>query len=176
MKSYDYKTRKGIREITWNEFHEICKNLAEQISKTNFDIIVGIARAGLYPATLVAGMLRKEIYPLRVTRRENGHIKYEKPIWIVDASAKVRGKDIIIIDEIADSGETLSIVMERIRAKFAHSVKTAALITHSWANPKPDYFALESDELIIFPWDKSVLVNGEWKLHPEIESALKLQK
>jgi len=176
MKSYDYKTRKGIKEISWDEFHEMCKSLVEEISKNDFDIIVGITRAGMYPATLVAEMLRKEIYPIRITRRENDQIKHKKPVWITDMPDGVKGKNILIVDEIVDSGETLSLVKERARAKSAKGVKTAALITHSWANPKPDYFVLESDKLIIFPWDRLVLVDGKWKLHPEIESALELQK
>lgn len=175
MKSYDYKTRKGVKEISWDEFHEMCKSLAEKISKADFDVIVGVARAGLYPATLIAGMLRKEIYPIRITRRENDQIKHKKPVWITDMPDSVKGKKALVIDEIADSGETLSLIAERARTKSATAVKTATLITHSWANPKPDYFVLESDELIIFPWDKSILIDGEWKLHPEIENALKLQ-
>lgn len=176
MKSYDYKNRKGVKEISWDEFHAMCKSLAEKISKIDFDVVIGIARAGLYPAVLIAGMLRKEIYPIRITRREKDQVKYKKPVWVTDISDSVRGKKVLIIDEIVDSGETLSLVAERAKLKSATDTKTAALITHSWANPKPDYFVLESDELIIFPWDKSILIDGKWKLHPEIGNALKLQK
>ena len=166
MKSYDYKIRQGVREISWNEFHEMCKKLAGKISKTHFDIIIGVARAGLYPATLIAGMLRKEIYPIRITRRENDQVKYKKPVWKVDIPDIVNDKRVIVIDEIADSGETLSVVSRRLKEKGARSVETIVLITHSWAKPKPDYFFLKSDELIIFPWDKNVLVDGKWALPP----------
>jgi hypothetical protein len=176
MKSYNYKTRKGIKEITWGEFHEMCKNLAEKISKTDFDVIIGIARAGLYPATLIAGMLRKEIYPIRITRRENDQVKHKKPVWKVDVPDVVAGKEVIVIDEIADSGETLSLVSRRLKRKHASRVETAILVTHSWAKPRPNYYIVNSDELIIFPWDKDILVDGKWKLHPELESAIKLQK
>jgi hypothetical protein len=176
MKSYDYRNRKGIKEISWDEFQEMCKKLAWEISKTDLDIIVGIARAGLYPATLIAGMLRKEIYPIRLTRRENDQIKHKKPVWITKMPDDVKNKRILIIDEIADSGETLSLVAEQAKQKSAIAVKTAVLVTHSWANPKPDHFVLESDKLIIFPWDKNILIDGQWKLHPEIEDVLKLQK
>jgi hypoxanthine phosphoribosyltransferase len=176
MKSYNYKTRQGVKEISWDKFHKMGKNLAEEISKTDFDLIIGITRAGLYPATLIAGMLRKEIYPIRLTRRGNDQIKYKKPIWKLDVPDVVRGKKIMVIDEIADSGDTLSIVSQRLKSKGASSVETAVLLTHSWSKPKPDYFVLESDELIIFPWDKNILVDHEWVLHPELAEAIKLQK
>jgi uncharacterized protein len=77
MKIYDYKSRKGVKEISWNTFHEMTKSLVEEINKRNIDIIIGIAKAGLFPAALIAGMLRKEIYPIRITRRENDQVKYE---------------------------------------------------------------------------------------------------
>jgi hypoxanthine phosphoribosyltransferase len=69
----------------------------------------------------------------------------------------------LIVDEIADSGETLSLVAKRAGEKLARDIKTVALITHSWANPKPDHYVIESDELIIFSWDKFILIEGQWK-------------
>jgi len=176
MRSYDYKTRQGVREITWDDFHEMCKKLAGKISKSDFDLIIGVARAGLYPAVLIAGMLRKEIYPIRITRRENDQIKYEDPIWRIDIPDIVRGKRVVIIDEIADSGITLSKVSQRLKSKGASNIETIVLVTHSWSKPKPDHYILESDELIIFPWDKEILVNDQWMLHPELEEAIRLQK
>jgi len=166
----------SVKEITWNEFHEMCKKLAGKISKTHFDLIIGVARAGLYPATLIAGMLRKEIYPIRVTRRENDQIKHKKPVWKVDVPDLVDGKRVIVIDEIADSGDTLSIISQRLKRKGADRVETVVLVTHSWSKPKSDHYILESDALTIFPWDKEILVDGKWVLHPELTEAIKLQK
>ena len=174
-KSYDYRIRKGIREITWEEFHRMCRELARKVHRENFDIIIGIARAGLLPAVLIAIILCKEFFPIRITRREKDQVKWKKPVWKVDVPTKVTNANILVVDEIADTGETLSLVSERLKKRGAGSVKTAVLITHSWARPKPDYFNFESDELIIFPWDTKILVNGKWVLHPEIKKAIKLQ-
>lgn len=175
MKSYDYKNRKGKKEISWVNFHQICKELAEKISVEEIDIILGVARGGLYPATLISGMLRKEFYPLRVTRRLNDNVEHEKPQWKVDVTTDVKDKNILIIDDIADKGGTILLVSNRAKEEGATNIKTLTLITHSWANPKPDYYGLESDELIIFPWDTKIFVNGKWQLHPELEEAIKLQ-
>jgi uncharacterized protein len=59
MKSYDYKSREGVKEISWNTFHVMTKSLVEKINERNIDIIIGIAKAGLFPAALIAGMLRR---------------------------------------------------------------------------------------------------------------------
>jgi len=172
MKSYDYQNRQGVRSISWEEFHQMSQRLAEEIVGLDIDIIIGIARGGLYPATLISGMLQKELYPIRLTRRENDSIEFSEPVWRVDVSDIIKDKKVIIIDEITDTGETLSLAVKRAVSKSARIVTTAALFTHSWAKPKPDYFIAESDELIIFPWDQQILIDGHWQLHPELAKAL----
>ncbi|MBN1295064.1 MAG: hypothetical protein JXB48_24735 [Candidatus Latescibacteria bacterium] len=176
MRSYDYIARKGIKNVSWGEFHEMCKNLAKKLSEIDSDLIVGIARGGLFPATLIAGMLRKEIYPIRITRRENDQVKFTNPRWIVDVHEGVAGKKVALVDEISDSGETLGEVSRRLNEKGTKRVTTAVLITHSWAVPEPDFHALMSDELVVFPWDRQILINGRWILHPELTEAIKSQK
>lgn len=176
MKPYDYKSRKGMRRVSWEQFHSMCKKLASKVSRDDFDIIIGIARAGLYPATLVAGMLCKEFYPVRITRRKNDRIKWKKPVWKTDVPDGIKDKKVLIIDDVSDSGESLSIVSKRLKEKGAKKVKTGVLVFHSWAKPAPDYYALKSDKCVIFPWDTQILVSGKWKLHPEIARAMKFHK
>ena len=176
MKPYQYQFRKGRRKVSWKQFHQMCQRLSSKVSGDNSDIIIGIARAGLYPATLVAGMLRKEFFPVRVTRRENDKIKWKKPIWKIDVPNDVKGAKILVIDDVCDSGETLSILARRVKEKGAKQVNTAVLIAHSWAKPKPNYEATKSDKCVIFPWDTQILVDGKWRLHPELAGGMKSQK
>jgi hypoxanthine phosphoribosyltransferase len=175
MKSYDYTHRKGIEEISWERFGTLSRALTEHLSGKNVDMVIGIARAGLFPATVVACALRRELYPVRVTRRVNDVVQYKSPIWRVDVPATVAGQRLAVIDEIADSGETLAIVAARALERGARQVWTMSLVTHSWAAPKPEFTALNSDALIIFPWDKEVLTRDGWQLHPELESAMRSQ-
>ncbi|MBI4667982.1 MAG: phosphoribosyltransferase [Elusimicrobia bacterium] len=137
--------------------------------------MIGIAKGGLFPATLLAIMLRKEFYPVRVSRREGDVVVHEKPQWRIDVPDIVEGKTIVVIDDIADSGETLDLVAKRIKEKKAKSVLTAALAAHTWAKPKPDMVAISSDKLLVFPWDQKVLANNSWVPHPELQAASKKQ-
>ena len=164
---------KGIKKISWREFHNFCKHLAEKISKQDFDIIIGISEQGLYPGTLIAGMIRKEFYPIRLTSRENDIVQYKKPIWKVDMPDIVRNKNILIVDEICVTGETLILAVKRAVEKGAIKIKTAVLVAHSHGRYMPDYISLKTDQLVIFPWDTQILVRGKWRLHPEIEEKLK---
>jgi hypoxanthine phosphoribosyltransferase len=175
MKSYDYAHRQGVKEISWEEFASMSSRLAEEIDKAGAEVIVGIARAGLFPATAVACSLRRELYPVRVTRRVNDEVAYSSPVWKVPVSPEVSGQVVAVVDEITDTGESLAMAAQAVLERGAARVVTACLVTHTWANPAPDVSALVSDALVIFPWDRRVLIRGEWQPHPEILAALKAQ-
>jgi hypoxanthine phosphoribosyltransferase len=172
MQGYDYSNRTGVEPISWDRFASLCGSLAEQLSERGVDTIVGIARAGLLPATTIACALRCDLFPVRITRRAQDKVVHRHPVWLVDVSPQVEGRRIAVVDEMADTGETLRLVAERVRELGAREVTTAALVSHSWADPAPDLSALVSDALVMFPWDQRVLVDGEWQLHPELAQAL----
>jgi len=175
MKSYDYAHREGIEEISWQRFGELSRMLTESLATKQIEIVIGIARAGLFPGTAVACSLRRELYPVRVTRRVNDVVQHESPVWRVDVPATVAGTRVAVIDEITDTGETLALVATRAMERGARRVWTVSLVSHSWANPKPDFTALSSDALIIFPWDKEVYLDNKWQLHPELDEAIQAQ-
>jgi uncharacterized protein len=175
MKSYDYAHRFGVRQLSWDDFGTLSKHLAVLLEPYHPQIIVGVARAGLFPATAVACSLRCELFPVRLTRRVNDEVLYNRPVWRTPVPSEVNGKVVAVVDEIADTGETLAMVAERTTTLGAMQVVTASLVTHSWADPFPQASALLSDEFIIFPWDREVLAGGRWMTHPEIEAGLKAQ-
>lgn len=175
MKSYDYSARKGIEEISWERFSEMVAGLAESLSSRGADLVIGIARAGLFPATAISLALRRELYPVRVTRRVNDVVQFESPIWRVDVPAIVSGQSVAVVDEIADTGETLALVAARALERGAREALTVSLVAHTWAAPQPDLKALASDALVIFPWDRQILQNGAWQLHPELQAAIARQ-
>ena len=176
MKSYDYVHRLGVRCISWNDFASLSARLAELLEPFHPQLILGIARAGLFPATAVACSLRIELFPIRLTRRLNDVVGHELPVWKVPVPNDVAGKVVAIIDEIADTGKTLAMVADRSSALGAAQVVTTSLVTHSWANPALQISPLVSDEFIIFPWDRRVLAGGKWTKHPEVEAGLQSQR
>jgi hypoxanthine phosphoribosyltransferase len=112
---------------------------------------------------------------VRITRRVNDLVTFQRPIWKVDISKEVEGKVVAVIDEIADTGKTLRLVVQRVQEQGAARVVTACLVSHSWAKPAPEQIALVTDALVIFPWDKQVYQDGRWQTHPELVEAIKLQ-
>jgi hypothetical protein len=172
---YDYSTRKGIRPISWEDFHGICKALALSVAPFQPQIILPIGRGGFYPGTLLSHLLQVEVYPVRVSRRVNDVVKYASPRWLVEPPALARGQRVLIVDEICGIGETIGMVKSKVESLGAASVRSAVMYAHTWGTHIPDYIGLITDELILNPWDREVLRAGVFQFHPEYVEALALQ-
>jgi len=173
--SYDYSTRTGIHLISWEDFHGICKALALSISHFQPEVIVPIGRGGYYPGTLLAHLLQVEIYPVRVSRRINDIVKFKEPQWFVPPPAEIAHRRVVVVDEICDTGETISMVKEKCLALGASMVKSAVLYAHTKAVQVPDYAGIITDELLLNPWDREVFRNGGFHFNPEYVEALEHQ-
>jgi hypoxanthine phosphoribosyltransferase len=176
MSSYEYRDRRGVDPISWERFESLTRELATRIAPWGPELILGIARGGLFPATLLSYALRRELYPIRLTRRFEDLVVRRTPTWLVKPPAKVRGRRVLIVDELADSGQTLQSAAEVVREMGAADVRTAALYAHSWASPHPYYVGLVSDALLVNPWDREILQDGEFVQHPEYTAAIQAQE
>jgi hypoxanthine phosphoribosyltransferase len=172
---YDYSTRKGIRPISWEDFHGICKALALSVSEFQPELILPIGRGGYYPGTLLAHLLQVELFPVRLSRRVNDIVKYKDPRWIISPPAEVAQRRVLVVDEICDSGQTISMVKEKTLALGASLVKSAVLYAHTRSINGPDYIGIITDELVMNPWDREILRDGSFIFHPEYLQALEHQ-
>jgi uncharacterized protein len=175
MNEIDYSKRIGALPISWDHFHGICKALAQAVAAFQPEMILAVGRGGFYPGTLLAHMLRVEIYPLLISRRIDDEIRFQQPQWKLDPPAIVNGKRVLIVDEICGQGTTLTMVRERVENLGAGELRSAVLYAHTWGVSVPDYIGLISDALILNPWDREILVGGEFQFHPEYSQALSLQ-
>jgi len=167
-----YSTRKGIHPISWEDFHGICKALALSVARFQPEIILPIGRGGYYPGTLLAHLLQIEVYPVRVSRRVNDLVKHPSPQWIAEPPAQIAGHRVLVVDEICDSGETILMVKDKALALGASLVKSAVLYAHTKSVEVPDYIGIMTDELLLNPWDREILRDGEFRFHPEYVEAL----
>jgi hypoxanthine phosphoribosyltransferase len=142
--------------LTWERFGTASRELAQQIADSGFraDIVVAIARGGLLPAgalayalgTKAAGTLNVEFYT-DIEETLPDPVVLEP---LLDTSA-VTGKRLLVVDDVADSGRTLALVMEMLR-EFAPEARSAVLYTKPRTVIQPDWSWRETDRWITFPW------------------------
>ena len=159
MKPYDYQNRKGVKQISWQNFADLVKSTIPELAKYNPDLVLGVVRGGLYPATYISHILQKELLPIRLTRRYQDKIIYTTPKWIIKPTEEIRDKKILVVDDICDTGETSEMIKKELQEHRVAELKTYTLYSHLHGKDKVDYCSLVTDELIINPWDRE-LFNG----------------
>jgi uncharacterized protein len=174
-KPYDYEARKGVRPVSWDEFHGLCKALTVASAPWKPEIILPIGRGGYYPGTLMAHILQIEVFPVRLSRRVDDQVVIETPRWLIEPPALVSGKRILIVDEMCSTGETITIVQQRVNELGASQARTAVLYAHTWGAQVPDYIGLITDELVMNPWDREIYRGGTFRIHPEYVEAFTQQ-
>jgi len=169
---YDYSNRAGVRPIAWDDFHGLVKALAVAVAPWRPEVVLPVLRGGAYPGVLLAHILQAEVYPVRLTRRQDDVVVRETPLWLVEPPAAVAGRRVLVVDEMCSTGETLRLVRERALALGAAGARTATLYAHTWGVDAVDYTGLVTDELVLNPWDREIYRDGAFQFHPEYVAAL----
>lgn len=160
-------------ELTWELFGELCRVLALRVAREfDPDLIVGIATAGVLPAATIASILQVDFYSLKISRREMGERVHSYPRLLSEAPRVARGRRVLIVDEITTSGDTLRLALAAVREVGPEDVRTAT----SFVKPggyRPDYFALETGSMIVFPWDREIVsAEGDLMVNPDYAEVL----
>ena len=159
------------QDIVWI-FTGFLRALALKVAR-DFDpeVIVGIARAGAIPAAIVASILRVDFYSIKISRKEGDEQVRERPEVMSAAPRDVRGRRVLIVDEITTSGDTLRLALAAVRDARPAEVRTATSFART-SGYQPDYSALTMDASVIFPWNRKVFDGDELVVNPRYRGAL----
>jgi uncharacterized protein len=158
----------GVLQVDWPFFGELCRALALKIFREyDPDVVIGIAKAGVIPGAVVASILQRDFASVAITRQETG----ARPVVIAGPPRIVTGRRVLVVDETCDSGDTMKLALNAVRELKPAAVKSA--VSFRTGAYKPDFYALETDNFVILPWDREVIVDGEIIMRPDYAEKLK---
>lgn len=146
--------------VEWSDVVNWCSVIGERVVESGFrpDIIVGLARGGWIPARLVSDELGvKQLLSLRtqhwgVTAARDGKARLATTL-----EESVEGKNLLIVDDITDTGDSIRLAHDHVLSHSPATVKTATMLHISHSTFLPDYFADEVDgkkwTWYVFPWN-----------------------
>ena len=147
----------GMLELSWDVFGELCRALAIKVAQSGYrpDLVIGIAKAGVIPGAVTASILRCDFFSMKISRDAGVERVRARPKIFSAAPREAAGKKVLIVDEIATTGDTLRMALNAIRQVGPAEMKTAV----SFAKGKylPDYYALQTEATIVFPWDRQIV-------------------
>ena len=148
------------KDISYLAIQALTKQLTAKIkdSGNDFDCIVGIARGGVIPATMLAYQLDvtevRSIQLASYTGQERGDIWMDEFDDNVIQHIKLSYAHVLLVDDLSDSGHSFSY----LSAKFQQSGvphKTAALYLKTASTFHPDFYSAQvpADLWLNFPWE-----------------------
>ena len=158
---------RGVLEVDWPFFGEICRALALRVAREyEPEIVLGVAKAGVIPGVVVASIMQCEFSSMTVTRRDDG----AEPVLVSGPPATIRGRRILVVDETCDTGSTMRLALNEVRALKPAEVRTA--VSFKTGEYTPDYHAFETESFIILPWDREIIQGGELIVRPDYAARL----
>lgn len=142
--------------VSWQTIYRLSRELARAIRVSGYrpDLVVAIGRGGYTPARLVCDFLHlNQLTSIKVEHyaatQKQAEVVIRYPL-----NADVRDLNLLIVDDVNDSGDTLAAVVRYIDSLAPRSVRTAVLHEKSVTQHPVDYCAkrIRKWRWIVYPW------------------------
>jgi hypoxanthine phosphoribosyltransferase len=143
--------------VSWSAFYDLARKLAIKIIESAYqpEVIVAIGRGGYVPARVLSDFLgQTDLTSFKVEhyhhwqKQHAAHVRY--PL-----ATDVAGRRVLLVDDVADSGETFAVALEHLNSRGAPDEIRSAALHYKIVSPYvPDYYAKVARKWrwIIYPW------------------------
>jgi hypoxanthine phosphoribosyltransferase len=151
--------------LTWDRFGDACRDLARSVVESGFEpeILIAVARGGLLPGGGLSYALGVKLTDaINVEFYTDVHETLPDPVLLAPLldTESIRGRRLLVVDDVADSGRTLALVLELLREHGAEC-RSAVLYAKPKSQVRPDFVWKETDQWIVFPWSAEPPVSME---------------
>lgn len=154
---------KKIR-YSYQQLHNLVKKIAEDVTNSGIkiDIVIGIATGGWIPARILRtflphhGRFPKPLYSLGIINYDSEDNLLDDPTIVQDLPVNIgfHNKNILLVDEVADSGGTFVKAKEYLEDLAPHNLYTAVIHLKDKSKFKPDFVGEKAgNNWIVYPWD-----------------------
>ncbi|WP_017342417.1 phosphoribosyltransferase [Halorubrum sp. T3] len=143
----------------WEYIYGLCRNVSDAVKRADFepDVVVALARGGWFAGRCVCDFLglndltslKMEHYVGAAEKSDEPQIRYPMP------EGSVEGKNVLIIDDIADTGGSIRRAEEYVDERNAAEIRTATLQLLGTSEFQPDFVGerLEQWTWVVYPWN-----------------------
>jgi len=164
----------GARQVaSEDDVNRALGRLADEISidlSATRPVVVTIMNGGLVFAGRLLTQLRFPLECDYIHVRRYGRFTHGGELeWIAGPHVDVRGRVVLLLDDILDEGRTLAVVREALLARGARAVRVAAFaLKRRGAAPAiaADYVGIEVPDLFVFGFGMDV--DGEFRNLPAV--------
>jgi uncharacterized protein len=141
--------------LSWDDVQGLVEVVAGKIEASDFhpDIIIAISRGGFDPARILCDQLSIRRLASVQVEAYDGMVKRPEPVVVLPVNADLKGKKVLVVDDVSDSGASILKAKEHAREKEASDVRVATVHIKPWSKFIPDYYAESVDKWVVYPWE-----------------------
>ena len=142
---------------SWDQIYDMLIELAKRVKDSGFrpDLIIGVSRGGWAPARIMSDLLENaNTASIRIEFYLAPGVTARKPMISQAIMVPVKGVNVLVVDDVSDTGESLKVAVEHLDVCGAKAIKTATLFYKPQSIFKPDFFIVQTEQWIIFPWER----------------------
>ncbi len=152
------KLMENNKEIvfSWDNFDNSISDIERQLLTDNWipDYIVGVKRGGLIPAIALSHRFNKPLIMMSCQLRDSE----DTNVRLYEVNEINRDSNILIVDDICDSGKTFHNILNELRIYGFKYTRTCALFFNISQNFRVHYKSINIDRTndkrwILFPWE-----------------------
>ena len=163
--------------VSWSDLHTSTFKLAEKISKSGkrLSLIVAIARGGMTITQVLSDFLTLPVATFTISSYKDMQQKDLSDISF-HVGARLENQDILLVDDISDTGKTFIRGTKYLKELGANSIITASLFIKPWTMYIPDFYHIQSDKWIILPYEvKETIDSIGLKMQKEGKTKIQIQ-
>ena len=143
----------------WDYIYDLCRGVSDDVKTAEFepDVVVALARGGWFAGRVICDFLglddltslKMEHYVGTAQKSGEPTVRYPMP------EGSVEGKDVLIMDDIADTGGSIRRAHEYVTDRDPGEVRTVTLQLLGTSEFEPDFVGERLDEWawIVYPWN-----------------------
>jgi hypothetical protein len=150
------------RHLSWAQCASLTCTLADMVRDHGpIDTVMAVSRGGLVPGALMATLLdmRDVVSTAIASYEEEERVSGPNFVHFPD-NGKVAGRNVLIVDDVWDTGHTAVAVADRVRQAGGKPI--VAVLHYKPGNSefpdrKPELWVEETADWIVYPWEREAL-------------------
>lgn len=157
-----------VNFLEWSDITRIVNNMAIEIKKSyKPDIIISVVRGGMVPSVILSHLLNvRNVENIKAKETVSDEIDAQKQEIVIEENInlkEIKGKRVLIVDDILGSGQTIRKIKEVTKKWSPKDIKVAICMINedNWEKSNNgeykniiDYLGEKIRGWVVFPWEK----------------------
>lgn len=141
---------------SWSQMEQLIFSIAEKIisDSLQFDRVITLSKGGWPMARPLIDYLQiSDVASIGVQSYTGINEHTKRPEMYQDLLIDISGENILLFDDVADTGESLIFVKEHLEKKGVKSITCASLFYKEHSKIVPEYYGALTADWIVFPYE-----------------------